>query len=294
MKIGIDCMYCMIKRQVENLEKYTEEENKAEYFKKVLKIISEAEEYATAPVITAEINRLHQEYFKTSYSFDKLKEMYNKLLLEKETELYEKIKASNDNILEAIKYARVGNYIDFGAMGTIDNDKLENLLCNADRELIDKVEYKDFRKVLSTAKELVYLTDNCGEIVLDKLLIRAIKEVYEELNITVIVRGKPILNDATIEDAKLIHLEKLVPVIGNGTDVPGTYLERIDDKARKKINNADLIISKGQGNFETLNGCGLNIYYIFLCKCDWFVRRFGLEKFKGVFLNEKHLVEYIG
>jgi uncharacterized protein with ATP-grasp and redox domains len=284
----------MIKRQIENLEKYTDEELKADYLKKVLKIISEEGEEATAPVITSEINRLHQEYFKTSYSFDKLKETYNKLLLEKETDLYEKIKGSKDSILEAIKYARVGNYIDFGAMGTIDNDKLENLLCTADREQIDEAEYEAFIKELRTAKELVYLTDNCGEIVLDKLLIRAMKEVYTELNITVIVRGKPILNDATIEDAKLIHLEELVPVMGNGTDVPGTYLKGIDAESRNKINRADLIISKGQGNFETLNGCRLNIYYIFLCKCDWFVRRFGLEKFKGVFLNEKHLVEYIG
>lgn len=291
MKIGIDCMSCMIKRQMENMENYQDEELKAEYMKKVLKIISEAGEDLTAPVITAHINALHQEYFKVSYSFDELKEKYNSLLMEKEEDLYNKIKASKDSLLEAIKYARVGNYIDFGAMGSIDNDKLQSLLDTADKETIKEGEYTAFLKDVRQAKELVYLTDNCGEIVLDKLLIKTMQEKYPELDITVIVRGKPILNDATMEDVRTIKLDDIVPVIGNGTDVPGTDLAQINEAARQKLDSADLIISKGQGNFETLYGCGLNIYYIFLCKCDWFVKRFQLEKFKGVFLNEKNLVD---
>ncbi|WMJ85379.1 damage-control phosphatase ARMT1 family protein [Anaerocolumna sp. MB42-C2] len=290
MKLGAYCMYCMIKRQMENVEKCQDEVKKAEYMKNVLKIITDSEDLA-APVITARINRLHLDFFKTSYSFDELKEKYNNLMLQKEQAIYHKITASADRLLEAIKYARVGNYIDFGAMGSVDNNKLETLLETAHKEEINETEYEAFLKDISMAKELVYLTDNCGEIVLDKLLIKIIKEQYPKLNITVIVRGKPILNDATLEDAKLVKLDELVPVMGNGLDVPGTYLEKIEESARAKIEKADLIISKGQGNFETLNGCGLNIYYIFLCKCDWFLRRFQLEKFKGVFLNEKNLVD---
>jgi Uncharacterized conserved protein len=125
--------------------------------------------------------------------------------------------------------------------------------------------------------------------VLDKILLEIIKESYPELNITVVVRGKPVVNDATLEDAQMVGLTDLVRVIGNGTEVGGTYLEEIDKQVLALIQSADLIISKGQGNFETLHGCGLNIYYIFLCKCEWFVKRFKLEKFKGVFVNERNI-----
>ena len=102
------------------------------------------------------------------------------------------------------------------------------------------------------------------------------------------LRGKKILNDATMEDARMIGLTEIADVIDNGTEIAGTCLELIDIKAKECIEAADVIISKGQGNFETLNGCGLNIYYLFLCKCEWFVKRFGMEQFKGVFINDKN------
>jgi uncharacterized protein with ATP-grasp and redox domains len=76
--------------------------------------------------------------------------------------------------------------------------------------------------------------------------------------------------------------------MGNGTEIAGTCLEQIDLKAKNCIEAADVIISKGQGNFETLSGCGLNIYYLFLCKCEWFVKRFGMEQLKGVFINDRN------
>jgi len=98
-------------------------------------------------------------------------------------------------------------------------------------------------------------------------------------------------NDATILDAEEIGLVNIVNVIDNGTDIPGTQLNKINRKSREIIDNADLIIAKGQGNFETLFGCDKNIYYIFLCKCDLFVNRFNMEKFNGIFANEKDIKE---
>ena len=88
-------------------------------------------------------------------------------------------------------------------------------------------------------------------------------------------------NDVTLADAKEVGLDKIVPVLDNGTDIPGTQLDKISVDAKRAVDSADLIISKGQGNFETLYGCGKNIYYIFLCKCDLFVRRFAMPRFSG-------------
>ena len=97
------------------------------------------------------------------------------------------------------------------------------------------------------------------------------------------------LNDCTIEDAKQIGLDKLVNVYGNGTAVAGTVLEKISPDTKAIIDNADLVISKGQGNFETLHHCGKNIYYLFLCKCEMFAKRFNVQKFTGIFINDGNL-----
>lgn len=154
------------------------------------------------------------------------------------------------------------------------------------QEPLDEETYFSFIRDLDNARHLVYLTDNCGEIVADKLLIKVLKERNPNLGITVVVRGMPVLNDATLEDAEAVGLTRLVKVIHNGNGVAGTQITLLSDEARHALGDADLIISKGQGNFETIHGCGLNIYYLFLCKCEWFVKRFGLERLKGVFINE--------
>lgn len=287
MKLSATCMNCLVQKQMENIKDIEDEELKSNYMKKVLSIISEANEHETSPVIIAKINKLHQKYFNTPYSFDLLKKQYNLMMLQKEESIWSKIQASSDSLLEAMKYSRIGNYIDFSAMGGIDEDKLNILLESVHKEYIESSKYQRFLKDLQNANELVYLTDNCGEVVLDKLFIKCIMNKLPNIHITVIVRGKIVLNDATMEDAMMVGLMEISDVINNGTEVAGTCLELINNRAKKCIEAADVIISKGQGNFETLNGCGLNIYYLFLCKCEWFIKRFKMERFKGVFRNER-------
>lgn len=121
----------------------------------------------------------------------------------------------------------------------------------------------------------------------DKLLIKILKEQYPNINITVIVRGMPVLNDATMEDARAVGLTEIATVIGNGNGVGGTQMNLLSEEAQRVCEAADLLIAKGQGNFETMHGCGKNIYYLFLCKCQWFSERFGMERLKGVFINER-------
>lgn len=218
-----------------------------------------------------------------------IKEEYNKLLLSMENDILNYIYASSDKILTALKYAMVGNFIDFGAMDKVDTHELKKLIENAPNLEIDIKEYNNFNNELKNAQKITYIVDNAGEIVFDKIFIKVIKDIYNNLNIDVIVRGKPVHNDATLKDAKEVGLINIVNVIDNGTDIPGAQLDVINDKARYSIDNSDLIISKGQGNFETLYGCNKNIYYIFLCKCDLFTKRFNIERFKGIFVNEKNV-----
>ena len=135
----------------------------------------------------------------------------------------------------------------------------------------------------------MWLTDNCGEIVLDKIAMKILHELHPGVKVTAIVRGEPVVNDADLEVAHYVGLDRIVHVTGNGSGIAGTDLADISGEAEQLIRDADLIVSKGQGNFETIHGCGLNIYYLFLCKCDWFVQKFHAERFQGMFINERSI-----
>lgn len=286
MKLNSYCMLCTINRQGEKIAHLADETVRTAYMKAVFKLIAEADVEESSPEITAKIHKLYESFFGKDNDYTEINRFYNELMLGCEDQISKKIYEKQDTLLEAVKYARTGNYIDFSALKTVDNERLMQLIADTEKEVIDQKEYTYFCDDLQKAERVVYITDNSGEIVLDKLLIQNIKEKFPHIEMTVIVRGGPAINDATIEDAKMTGLTDIVHVIGNGAGVAGTPLNVISDEAKEKMEQADVVISKGQGNFETLYGCGLNIYYIFLCKCDLFVKMFGMKRFEGVFVNE--------
>lgn len=183
-------------------------------------------------------------------------------------------------------FARAANYIDFGMAGQVEKETLFSLLEAAAEEKMDERVYNEFLADLRTARSLVYVTDNCGEIFCDRLVAEELQKRYPELDVTVMVRGRDALNDATMEDALMVGMEKVARIVDNGCGVAGTPLAYIGDEARKLLAEADVILAKGQGNYETMHGCGLNVYYSFLCKCAWFRKQFGVLKNTGMFVRE--------
>lgn len=284
-------MCCALNKQEQKIRHYPDMEKKTEYMKKVMALIANTEEKDCAPSLSVDIQKLYSRFWDCPMEdFTEIKREYNQHMLNMEDSLENKIRKSEDPLEKSLLYARIGNYIDFAALSNVDQATVFTLLEEKSTESLDEEEYRNFLRDLSSAKKLVYLTDNCGEVVLDKLAVKILKEKYPDLDITVIVRGYPVVNDATMEDAEEIGLTDLVRVIGNGSNVGGTWIPGITSEARDLLYDADLIIAKGQGNFETLNDCGLNIYYLFLCKCDLFQRRFHAENLQGMFLNERRLI----
>lgn len=291
MKLNPFCMCCALNKQEQKIRHYPDMEKKTEYMKKVMALIANTEENDCAPSLSVDIQKLYSSFWNCPMEdFTKIKKEFNQLMLNMEASIEDKIRKANDPLEKALLYARIGNYIDFAALSNVDQSTVITLLDEKSSEALDEKEYENFLRDLSSARKLVYLTDNCGEVVLDKLAVKILKEQYPDLDITVIVRGYPVVNDATMEDAEEIGLTDLVKVIGNGSNVGGTWIPGINSESRELLYDADLIIAKGQGNFETLNDCGLNIYYLFLCKCDLFQRRFHAENLQGMFLNERCLV----
>ena len=176
MKVSAECMHCLVKRQAENIKKYPDEEKKAEYLGKVLGIIANGAAEEPAPVLLSHIGRLHEAYFGKPFSFDELKKGYNAMLMEKEEEIRQKIGSADDPLALALRFSQIGNYIDFGALGSVDDEKLRDFLEQAETLPLSEDTYLKFTENLKTAKKLVFLTDNCGEIVLDKLLLETIAE----------------------------------------------------------------------------------------------------------------------
>ncbi len=292
MKISATCIRCLLDRQEERIRQIEDEDVKSAYLKEVAGIIASSGEDATAPYLVYGINRVYRRYFGSLPDYEKEKKEFNALMLGLESELETDIRMGTDReevLRYALNYARTANYIDYGATNHVEKETLLGLLREAKGEALDAAVLKSLRNELETAGKLAYLADNCGEIVADKLLIKILKEQYPQLEITVIVRGMPVLNDAVPGDAEDVGLTDMVKVIGNGNGVAGTQRNLLSEEAEHALSGADVILSKGQGNFETIHGCGLNIYYLFLCKCEWFTKRFGMERLKGVFVNERDI-----
>lgn len=290
MKANVTCISCIVKKQEQRIRSCTDEKKKSDYMHELLGLLYEHGEKEAAPWLSMKADDLHRAYFGETVDYRVLKHKYNQLMLSREEELEKKVRESDDSLYTCIKYVCAGNYIDFGALDDVREDVLAQILRKAADESISNHTYEKFQKDLCTAKSLVYLTDNCGEIVLDKLLIRLIKERNPNLDLTVLLRGRDVLNDATLEDAAEVGLDRTAHCIGNGSGMPGTVIKERSDEAREILLSADVVISKGQGNFESLYESGLNPYYLFLCKCELFVRRFGLPQYASVFAKEEDIV----
>lgn len=288
MLLFAKCMCCLANQQGRLIEQLEDEEKKAAFMKEVMTLIGTSGSEYNAPGITALITEIREKYFGKDQGIAQMKREFNQLLLQMEKELEQKIHESPEPLREALRFARIGNYIDFSAVENVTEEEFMELF-HREGDQIDDIEYNRLCKELKEAASLVYIMDNCGEVVIDKIVIRKLKELYPELKITAMVRGKDALNDATMEDAEMIGLTKEVPVVTNNSSIQGVVFSELTDEVREILDRADLILAKGQGNFESLHGCGKNIYYLFLCKCELFSERFQVERFHGMFVNEKRV-----
>ena len=289
MKINSFCLACLINMQESQVRKFDDEEKKMDYMREILAFLSSCDPDLSAPALVKPLSRIYEKYWGKRNSMEEVKQEFNDYLLSMEEELEAQIRNHPDPLEAALCYARTGNYIDYAAVKDITKEKLLELFESQGSAGLEKEMYRRFLDDLEHASSLVWLTDNCGEIVLDKIAMKILREQYTDVKVTAIVRGEPVVNDADLEAARYVGLDRIVNVTGNGSGIAGTDLADISEEAEQLIRNADLIVSKGQGNFETIHGCGLNIYYLFLCKCEWFVQKFRAERFQGMFINERSI-----
>ena len=209
------CAECLYKRQ---LRKTDNEECLAE----IRAVIDNRTDDDPAPYLVYQFNQIYLKYFGSVASFRDEKKQYNDLVLSMEDALREKINRPDDPLLTAFSYARAGNYIDFGALSDVDEKTFLSLLERDELSDSDLQTFEAFTDQCETAKSLLLLADNCGEIVLDKLFLELLKKRYPQLKLSVMVRGGEVLNDATVEDAEYAGLGSVAEIISSGVGVSGT------------------------------------------------------------------------
>lgn len=271
-----ECLYNKQKKRTDN----------ASYLTEVKSLLDHRAETDTAPYMVYLLNKLYDKYLGKIDDFTIEKRTYNDLALSMEKQCELLIESAEDSLLQAILYARVGNYIDFGAMNNVDDKIFLSLFADVKASEQDYVTYLSFVEQCKNAKTLVLLADNAGEIVFDKLLVKQLKKSFPKLDITVLVRGGNVLNDATLDDAAYVGMMDIVNVISNGNTVAGTVYSMLSPEAKAAIDYSDVILSKGQGNYESISRQGFHIFYLFLCKCDLFTNRFQVPKLTGMFIEE--------
>ncbi len=287
--INTECLMCHLRQSMEIIAPLGDEKTRTAFTKALMKLLAELPEDMNSPAAELEIRKLLHQYFGldgTQYIAEK--EKSNRFVLERLDTIRNRIEAASDPLFAALQFSVLGNYIDFNALrGQVSFEELEKLLDDALQMDLDKVCYATFLEELRNGKRLLYVADNAGEICFDRLLAEEIQEHFPHLEITFCVRGLLSKNDATREDAKAAGI--CFPIVDNGTAICGTDLKALPPDAKKAFKEADVILAKGQGNTETLCGCGMNIYYAFLVKCQRFIDDFKKPKLTPMFVREKAL-----
>lgn len=287
MTLDEECKDCLYNSQMKKVERECNNGAKlAEFRARVRELCKNPPATYCAPLLMRDIDGVHRDIFGSGIDYSAEKAMFNSAVLSMEQGLFSTLMQSADPLAGAIKYAAAANYIDFAKLSDLNADSLSIVEQAAGRARPSESTLALLKQRLARAHTLLYVHDNCGEVVFDKIVIRVIKQLYPRVNVTSLVRGGEIINDATRRDADFIGLAEYAAVEDSGEAIPGTYLKELPPRVIKLFKDSNVIISKGLGNLETLYGEGYNIFYIFMCKCLHIAKRFGLEQWQTAFIYD--------
>ncbi len=233
------------------------------------------------PEMTQFIQNQLEIYSNKEDPFYEIKQFSNKEALKNIDQMREIVNSSSDKLRKAVELACAGNIIDFGVSSlNVDIKReiesiLEQFEESLEKESESLFQLDEFKKSLGDAKKLLFIGDNAGEIVFDKVLIETIKELYPNLELYFATRGRPIINDVLVEDAVSVGIDKLGKVVSSGVGTAGLALEYASKEFLKLYKTFDLIISKGQGNFECLSDTKGPIYFLLISKCSVITEELG-------------------
>ena len=202
MKLNPKCMACQLRKQEAKIRHFDDEDRKKQYMEKIRRRFDQPKEEDCVPSISTELKKFYCSFWGVPMEdFSQINREYDQLMLDLEEDLLSAIRYSADPLRAALIYARTGNYIDFAALPEVSKETALSLIKSENKDELDEQEYRTFCQDMKKASNVVYITDNCGEIVLDKIAIQMLKKTFPNIRVTALVRGLPAGNDATMEDA---------------------------------------------------------------------------------------------
>ncbi len=291
MLLKPDCISCILKMTITSIRKLQIDENSVkELYSKILEnpALRGFNWDTTSPEVIEDTWKKITKRMDDPDPFYSEKSNHNKDVMALYPFLEKMVQADSDPLCPAVKLAILGNSLDFMVADTTLT--FENSIKDRINVPLSNENYLKFKRRLEASKRLIYFGDNAGEIVFDKLFIETIKKFYN-LEIVFVVRSVPTLNDATIKEARSVGMDKVVKVIENGIDgpLPGTVLRRCSNEVNDLVRQSDLIISKGGGNFDTLDEerkhLKKKISFLLLSKCDPQYKTFGVKLYQPILAN---------
>lgn len=272
MNIHLDCIPCFVCQAVDTTKVLNvKDETSQTLLRQILGLLQRLDWSLPPPIIGGLIHRAIRQTLNDPdpYVHQKVRDTERALALLPEVDAA--IADSDDPFVTAVKFSIAGNAIDLGAKTGVDVD-IRRTFRNALVKAVDQAAVEHLEKEISTARSVLFLADNAGEIVFDIPLLEQIG--YQK--VTIAVRGSPVINDATVDDAKRSGLTDRFRVISNGSDLPGTWLPECSREFVQEFDSADLVIAKGQGNFESLSDQSRSIIFLFLAKCHLVSQELGV------------------
>lgn len=287
MQTQLDCIPCFIRQSLDALKQTTDDENIIKNaLRRVLKEASEFDYNLSPPEMGQIIHDIIRQESSNNDPYSDIKKRSNECALGLYFDIKSKVMLSEDSYMSAIRFSLAGNILDFALISAWDMGKIDDSFSKAMTHPIDIDVSEELRGEIKTANNILILGDNAGETVFDKIFIENLQTSAE---IYYAVKESPIINDATVQDAKDVGLDTVSTLISNGTNAPGTLLKQCSDEFLKAFNTADVIIAKGQANFETLNQEKNKIYFLTQIKCAVIAERYSYKVGDWIVTTTKEL-----
>ncbi len=273
MKINEQCLPCLISQAVRTAN-LVKADNREELYREIFRRMGQLDFSKTNPQIAGENYRLLKRHIGCDDPYRETKTYYNRYFLE-HMDLFEHRMHTTEEI---VKYAIAANIIDFNPIHENVDEDIRTFFADMENIPLTINDVEPLLEDVQKANSILYLGDNCGEICFDKLLVRRIKMMRPKCRIYFGVRGEAVVNDNTKEDACFVGMDRYAEIISNGDDSLGTVLSRTSEEFREIYEKADVVIAKGQANYESLSEENKNIYFLLVVKCQVMAQYLGVKE----------------
>jgi uncharacterized protein with ATP-grasp and redox domains len=287
MRAHLECIPCFIKQSLEAARMVTDDkEIQTKVLKEVMQHLQNISLTNSPPELSREVHGIIRKITRSKDPYEKVKEKSNKMARKDYLYLKKVVNESDDPLLMAIKLSIVGNVIDFG---TTNRFNVNDMIDNAINKDFDASSYLYFKRILEKSVTILYLADNSGEIFFDKILLEEL--VKKQKKITYVVKANPIINDALIEDAKYAGIDQIATIVEGDSEQklssPGMLLSFASENFMKIFKSSDIVLSKGQGNYEGLSNVDREVFFMLVVKCPLVARDINSELGKLIFKVNK-------